>query len=104
MGMINTKTNAHGEQTVLTQAAAMKQAEDNARFWHGEWFVWMHKSGEWYTAKKSNVPSLEDAELNVKAGSKVYLIGGGGPHSMTFSRYGADILKLWARNAKIFGW
>lgn len=98
---MNTKTNRHGETTVMTKAHAMQQAEHKARFKHGEWFVWMHKSGEWYASPRANASLVEDAALNVDRGSKVYLIGGGGPHSMVFNRFGADILDLWERNAAI---
>lgn len=68
---------------------------------HYPWFVWQHASGEWYFASMSNAESLDDAALNVTNESKVYCIGGGGPHSMVFTCFGSNILKMWARNADI---
>lgn len=45
--MTATKINRHGELTRSTKDAAFRFAEKAARYKHGEWFVWMHKSGEW---------------------------------------------------------
>lgn len=95
------KTNAHGETTVMTKAAALKKAEHNARYRHGTWFVWMHKSGEWYCGKQTHADTLEDAALNVKEGSKVYYTPAAAPGSpVTFSIVGAGIIQMWANNAK----
>lgn len=96
-----TKTNRHGEKTSLTHAAALTSARRNAKYRHGEWFAWQHTSGEWYVSSTSHVASLEDAELNVIPGSKIYAIGGGGRHSMVFFRWSAAIIKNWISNAKI---
>lgn len=92
------KTNNHGEATTLDHSAALARAKHCARYQHGEWFAWQHKSGEWYVAKRSSAVQVEDAELNVAPASRVYLVGGGGPLSMTFTRFSASIVQVWAKS------
>lgn len=99
--MQTTKINSLGDQTALTYSAAMESAKHKARYRHGEWFVWQHKAGEWYASNKAHAASIEDAALNVDPTSKVYLIGGGGPLSMVFTRFGADIIQMWERNMAV---
>lgn len=98
---MTTMINKHGEATSLTKAAALAKAGHNARYRHGQWFAWQHKSGEWYVGKIGHLATLEDAVLNVVANSKVYLIGGGGPLSMVFSRMNSGVLRIWEKNARL---
>jgi len=98
MGM-EKKLNAHGEITNLTLPLALNQAKHNVRYKHGEWFVWMHKSGEWYCSNRRNVSVVEDAELNFKRGTKVYFIGEG--YSDHFTTCNANIIIMWSRNVRI---
>jgi hypothetical protein len=100
---MNTIQNAHGETTSLTKSTALDKAKHYARYRHGDWFVWQHKSGEWYVGRRTNAVQVQDAADNVKPESKVYSIGGGGPHSMTFVRYGSNIVQMWARSVAVAG-
>jgi hypothetical protein len=85
----------------MTKAEALKAAEHNARYRHGEWFVWTDTRGEWNVSKRSIVTALRDAAEQVDPASHIYLCGGGGPHSMSYSRFSPNILPMWVRNAEI---
>jgi hypothetical protein len=61
--------------------------------------VWEDCEGEFHAFKMDD-KSVIDANGKVKPDSKVFLIGGGGPHSMVFHRFGASIIRMWARNAE----